>query len=116
VTGISAQVSLYPLRQVELSPSIDDALRIFHAYELQVESGTMSTVITGTVHDVFLALQKVLQEAIEEGDVVMVVTVSNACPLTRSLSEQANVEDSTGSSTQTDSEGSRHDIRSENAP
>ena len=79
--GISAQVSLYPLRQESLSPAIDEALEVFRAYGLDVEPGSMSTVITGDDSAVFAALQEALHRAAEQGQVVMTVTLSNACPV-----------------------------------
>lgn len=79
--GISAQVSLYPLRQESLSPAIDEALEVFRAYGLDVEPGSMSTVITGNDSAVFAALQEALHRAAEQGQVVMTVTLSNACPV-----------------------------------
>ena len=79
--GISAQVSLYPLQQESLSPAIDEALEVFRAYGLDVEPGSMSTVITGNDSAVFAALQEALHRAAEQGQVVMTVTLSNACPV-----------------------------------
>jgi uncharacterized protein YqgV (UPF0045/DUF77 family) len=81
VIGISAQVSLYPLRQESLSQPIEEALHTFHAHGLQVEPGAMSSLITGDDVDVFAALQKAFHHAAEQGHVVMVATFSNACPL-----------------------------------
>jgi uncharacterized protein YqgV (UPF0045/DUF77 family) len=79
--GIAAQVSLYPLRQETLSPAIDEALHIFRAHGLQVEPGAMSSLITGDDAALFAALQEAFVRAAEKGQVVMVATFSNACPL-----------------------------------
>ncbi len=79
--GIAAQVSLYPLRQASLSPAIDEALQIFQEHGLSVEPGAMSTLITGDDAAVFAALQKAFRRVAEQGQVVMVVTFSNACPV-----------------------------------
>jgi len=79
--GIAAQVSLYPLRQDSLSPAIDKALEIFQAHGLDVEVGAMSSLVTGDDEAVFAALQEAFRWTAEQGHVVMVVTVSNACPL-----------------------------------
>jgi tRNA-Thr(GGU) m(6)t(6)A37 methyltransferase TsaA len=80
-TGVTAQVSLYPLRQPELAPAINDALVIFHEYDLDVTSGTMSTLISGNGAHIFKALQQAFEKAAEAGEVVMVTTFSNACPM-----------------------------------
>jgi uncharacterized protein YqgV (UPF0045/DUF77 family) len=87
---ISAQVSLYPLRQPDLSSAIDDALKIFHTHGLRVVPGSMSTVITGGIDEVFGGLREALQRATDEGEVVMAVTFSNACPVPRGLPDQAH--------------------------
>lgn len=79
--GIAAQVSLYPLRQISLAPAIDEALRIFREHGLEVVPGAMSTLITGDDAALFAALQEAFRRTAEQGHVVMVVTISNACPV-----------------------------------
>jgi len=81
VTGIVAQVSLYPMRQEKLSPAIDKALRTFREHGLHVEPGVMSTVIAGDEAAIFGVLQAVWHQTAVENQVVMVVTFSNACPV-----------------------------------
>ena len=78
--GISAEVSLYALRQPKLSPVIEEALRIFRAHGLEVRPGTMSTLITGDDEAVFDSLKEAFRRAAGCGGVVMHVSVSNACP------------------------------------
>jgi tRNA-Thr(GGU) m(6)t(6)A37 methyltransferase TsaA len=79
--GITAQVSLYPLGQATLSPTIDEALRTFREHELEVRPGSMSTLISGKGSEVFQALQHAFEQSTMQGEVVMVVTFSNACPV-----------------------------------
>jgi tRNA-Thr(GGU) m(6)t(6)A37 methyltransferase TsaA len=81
VVGIAAQVSLYPLRQESLSPAINEALQVFGEHGLDVEPGAMSTMITGDDAEVFAALQEAFRRVAGQGQVVMVVTFSNACPV-----------------------------------
>lgn len=81
MVGIAAQVSIYPLRQPALSPTIEAALEVFQEFGLEVQAGTMSTVITGEDEAVFGALRQAFAQATETGEVVMVVTISNACPV-----------------------------------
>lgn len=78
---ISAQISIYPLRQEQLSPTIEAVRGALEAHGLQPEVGAMSTVVTGAVEDVFAALQEAFSQAATRGQVVMAVTVSNACPI-----------------------------------
>lgn len=80
MTSITAQVSLYPLRQESLSPAIDETLRIFREYDLKIESGVMSTLIIGDEVVIFAALQAAFHHLSDLGAIVMVTTFSNACP------------------------------------
>jgi uncharacterized protein YqgV (UPF0045/DUF77 family) len=77
---ISAQVSIYPLRQPDLRPVIYAAWDIFESHDLRVQRGAMSTVIWGEMDEVFDALKEAFEKADSSGDAVMVVTFSNACP------------------------------------
>ena len=79
--GISAQVSLYPLGQDDLSPSIDAAVGEFERHGVECRTGSMSTVLWGDDEKVFTALLGAFREAASRGRVVMTVTLSNACPL-----------------------------------
>ena len=92
--GLTAQVSLYPLRQLELAPAIDETLEILLQHGLEVTPGPMSTLVSGDSVNLFKALQRGFQNAAREGEVVMVTTFSNACPVpgevvSESLSFQA---------------------------
>jgi len=78
---MSAQISIYPLRQDHLSPAVEAVRRALEAHGLQPEVGPMSTLVTGAVEDVFTALQDAFSQAATTGHVVMTVTVSNACPI-----------------------------------
>ena len=77
---ISAQVSLYPLRQQSLGPAIREAVRIFRQRGLEAHVGEMSTLVWGEEQAIFDALQEAFHQAAELGDAVMAVTLSNACP------------------------------------
>jgi uncharacterized protein YqgV (UPF0045/DUF77 family) len=78
---ISAQLSLYPLRQDHLSPAIQAVLEALTAAGLQPEGGPMSTLVTGDADVLFAALREAFLRAAATGDVVMTVTLSNACPV-----------------------------------
>jgi len=78
---ISAQISVYPLRQEHLSPAIDAVRNSLEARELHPEIGAMNTIVTGEAKEVFGALQEAFDRAAATGHVVMTVTVSNACPV-----------------------------------
>ena len=78
---ISAQVSLYPLRQEKLSPSIEGAWKIMQEFPLSLTKGEMSTVVSGEAEKVFSAIQKAFLSSAEKGPTSMVVIFSNACPI-----------------------------------
>ncbi|MDY6877266.1 MAG: YkoF family thiamine/hydroxymethylpyrimidine-binding protein [Chloroflexota bacterium] len=77
---ITAQVSLYPLRQVSIEPAIREAARVFRQHGVKTRIGEMSTLVWGEEEEVFAALQEAFHRAAERGDTVMIVTLSNACP------------------------------------
>jgi uncharacterized protein YqgV (UPF0045/DUF77 family) len=81
---ISAQVSLYPLRQAHLTPGIAKLADALRASGLEVRPGSMSTVVIGDAERVFDCLKASFQAAAAVGDVVMVVSFSNCCPVTAS--------------------------------
>jgi uncharacterized protein YqgV (UPF0045/DUF77 family) len=80
VSVVSAQVSLYPLRQVSIGPAIRETVRVFRQRGLKTRVGEMSTLVWGEEQAVFDALQEAFHQAAERGDTVMTVTLSNACP------------------------------------
>jgi len=78
---ISAQISLYPLKQERLSPAIERAWKILEESQLSLKRGEMSTVVSGEAEEVFRAIKEVFIKASELGPVSMVATFSNACPI-----------------------------------
>jgi uncharacterized protein YqgV (UPF0045/DUF77 family) len=83
VRPISAQISLYPLRRDSLAQPIEEMLRALRSRGLDVRPGAMSTLVAGEVHVLFEGLEEAFQKVAEDGDVVMVATFSNACPIER---------------------------------
>ena len=77
---ISAQVSLYPLRQPTLTPVIQEVVALLEQSGLRVEPGRMSTLVVGEENVVFSALQEAFRRAAVHGDIVMQVALSNGCP------------------------------------
>lgn len=90
MSAISVQVSLYPLRQPHLGTTISKMLDVFRARGLDIKPGTMSTVIVGDADAVFDGLKASFQSAAALGDVVMVASVSNCCPV--SATDSRNVQ------------------------
>jgi uncharacterized protein YqgV (UPF0045/DUF77 family) len=79
--GISAQISLYPLEQSDIAGPIQGVVAALRDRELPCQVGSMSTLTWGDDAVVFGALHEAFVHAAEQGPAVMVITVSNACPL-----------------------------------
>ena len=77
---MTAQVSLYPLRQSSIGPPIREAVRVFRRCGLSTRVGAMSTLVWGEEQALFDALHEAFHQAAERGDTVMTITLSNACP------------------------------------
>ena len=77
---ITAQVSLYPLRQKSIGPAIRETVRVFRQCGVKTRMGEMSTLLWGEEQAVFDALREAFHQVAERSDAVMVVTLSNACP------------------------------------
>jgi uncharacterized protein YqgV (UPF0045/DUF77 family) len=80
MTRISAQVSLYPLRQADLEAAVDEVIGLLHRPGLDVQPGAMSTRVNGESREVFAVLNDAFDHTCRRGEVVMTVTFSNACP------------------------------------
>jgi uncharacterized protein YqgV (UPF0045/DUF77 family) len=78
---MAVQVSVYPLRQTSISDAISKALVAFRASSVDVHPGAMSTVIIGSEDAVFTALREGYCAAAAQGEMVMIATLSNACPV-----------------------------------
>lgn len=78
---VSAQISVYPLRQEHISTAVEAVRQALETRGLQPQVGPMSTVVTGEAAAVFAALQEGFGRAAATDQVVMTVTVSNACPV-----------------------------------
>ena len=77
---LSAQLSIYPLRQPSLSLTINEAIEVLEKFGLKIIPGSMSTIIMGNVNKIWSALKKVFITVSGHGQVVMIITLSNACP------------------------------------
>jgi uncharacterized protein YqgV (UPF0045/DUF77 family) len=77
----SAQVSVYPLRQDRLGPTVETVRASLAARALKPQVGPMSTVVVGEDALIFAALGEAFAKAASLGEVVMTVTISNACPV-----------------------------------
>ena len=77
---IQAEVSLYPLRQNDLTEPIQEFIESLKSDDLNVKTGSMSSVISGDNKIVFQSLQKAFAQAAQKYEVVLTAKISNACP------------------------------------
>ena len=79
--SVSAQISIYPLRQQHLGPAVEAVRIALQSRGLEPEVGAMSTVVAADTERIFAAPREAFDRAAATGPVEMVVTVSNACPV-----------------------------------
>jgi uncharacterized protein YqgV (UPF0045/DUF77 family) len=77
----SAPVSIYPMGQEHIGPAVATVATALEAHGLSPEVGPMSTHIVGEAAAIFAALCEAFAAAAEAGQVVMTLTISNACPI-----------------------------------
>jgi uncharacterized protein YqgV (UPF0045/DUF77 family) len=78
---VSAQISVYPLRQEHLGPAVESVRRALEEHGLTPHVGLMSTTVAGASGIVFAAVAEAFAKAASSGELVMTITISNACPL-----------------------------------
>ena len=78
--NVQAEISLYPLRTKDLGRAVGSFLRELKAAGLTVQPGNMSSVVAGEAGAIFSAVAAAFKAAVENGQVVLVMKVSNACP------------------------------------
>jgi uncharacterized protein YqgV (UPF0045/DUF77 family) len=77
---VQAEISIYPLRQNELTEPIQQFVKLLKNNKLKVKVGPMSTLVTGEAPVVFENLQKAFERLAQRYEVVMNAKISNACP------------------------------------
>jgi len=77
---VQAEISLYPLRQNELTKPIQQFVQALESNKLKVELGPMSSLVTGDSQAVFENLQKAFEAVAKDYEVVLTAKISNACP------------------------------------
>jgi uncharacterized protein YqgV (UPF0045/DUF77 family) len=78
--NVQAEVSLYPLRTPRLSKPIEHFREALEGAGLRLETGNMSTLVSGDLNGVFDGLKSAVAAAGEGREIVLVVKLSNACP------------------------------------
>ncbi len=79
----SAQVSVYGIGAGNLDAAVEAALDALGNSDVPYETSGMATVIdAGSEVMLFDVLRAMYESATQHGEVVMVATISNACPVT----------------------------------
>ena len=78
---VEAEVSLYPLGEERLSPFITSFVNVLKDHGCEAEVGQMSTLVKGDTAQVVDALKAGYEKAAGQGGCVLIVHVSNACPM-----------------------------------
>lgn len=74
---ITAEVSLYPLKTTNASQIITNSLNSLKQSNLQTNVGSISTKISGSDEEVWSGLKTLFDQAKNQSEVNMVVTISN---------------------------------------
>ncbi len=77
---VQAEISLYPLGEQDLLPSIEEFLDVLREEGLQPHVGTMSSTVAAESGELFEAIAKAFERVAAHHRCVLVVKYSNACP------------------------------------
>ena len=77
---VQAEVSIYPLRQSDLTRPIEQFVNGLKNSKLQVRVGPMSSLIAGGSQAVFESLRESFEQLGEEYEIVLTAKISNTCP------------------------------------
>ena len=77
---VQAELSLYPLRQNDLTKPIHQFIEKLEGDNLNVKTGSMSSIISGGSHEVFQSIEKAFEKGAQRYEVVLTAKISNACP------------------------------------
>lgn len=75
---IVAEVSLYPQKTTNASQIINSSLDSLNSEDLRVSVGSISTRIQGPDEEVWTGLKSMFEQARDQSEVNMVVTLSNS--------------------------------------
>jgi uncharacterized protein YqgV (UPF0045/DUF77 family) len=96
--AVTAQLSLYPLGQALLGPAISAAVEALREEGLDVWEGSMSTLVAGDLEAICSGIRAAFRAAGDYGDAVLVVTLSNGCPVPAALPAHRPAEHERGGS------------------
>jgi uncharacterized protein YqgV (UPF0045/DUF77 family) len=77
---VQAEISLYPLRERDLLPSIEEFVSVLREQGLDLQMGAMSTLAVGESSVLFRAIEEAFERVAAHGACVLIGKYSNACP------------------------------------
>ena len=78
---IEADVSLYPLGEEEVIHPVHDFWEGLKKHGCTIEHCQASTLVAGESNQVFEAVRLGYEEAVQKSGCVLIMKISNACPL-----------------------------------
>jgi uncharacterized protein YqgV (UPF0045/DUF77 family) len=75
---LSCQFAVYPLGVDKIGPAIDATVMALNTRGLEVQTGPMSTTVTGPTDVIFAGFAQIFTDT--EAPTVLVTTIANACP------------------------------------
>jgi uncharacterized protein YqgV (UPF0045/DUF77 family) len=81
VMNTEAEVSLYPLTEVNLEHPVHDFARVLETHGCTVVVGPMSSIVKGESSAVFEALRIGYEEAARKSGCLLIIKACNVCPL-----------------------------------
>jgi uncharacterized protein YqgV (UPF0045/DUF77 family) len=78
---VQAEISVYPLGTESIGETVNTFINSMSRSKLNISRGTMSTNFSGEASDIFSALNSAFVQIADNNAVVLVLKVSNACPL-----------------------------------
>jgi uncharacterized protein YqgV (UPF0045/DUF77 family) len=78
---ISAELSLYALGTGNFGLPVNEFIDGLKKFEIEVNPGSMSTIIIGKTDVLFRAIQSAFETVSQNNNVALVIKISNACPI-----------------------------------
>jgi len=78
---VEAEVSLYPLTEVNLEHPVHDFAHVLETHGCTVEVGPMSSIVKGESPAVFEALRIGYEKAAQKSGCLLIIKACNVCPL-----------------------------------
>ncbi len=77
---ITAEISYYPLTN-DYSTPVEQFIQALAKADITIETGKMSTILTGDYHDIMKLLTDSMDELMREYPSIFNIRISNACPV-----------------------------------